>query len=65
MIYVQIRLECQTLYWSATWPKEVEQLVRQLLYNPYKVVIGSSELKPNHSIHQHVDIMTENQKYSK
>uniref|UniRef100_A0A251TAU5 Putative DEAD/DEAH box helicase domain, P-loop containing nucleoside triphosphate hydrolase n=1 Tax=Helianthus annuus TaxID=4232 RepID=A0A251TAU5_HELAN len=52
-------------HWSATWPKKVEQLARQLLSNPYKVVIGSSELKANHSIHQHVDIMTENQKYSK
>ncbi|KAJ0959640.1 putative RNA helicase [Helianthus annuus] len=60
-----IRPDRQTLYWSATWPKEVEQLARQLLYNPYKVVIGSSELKANHSIHQHVDIMTENQKYNK
>ncbi|KAJ0959544.1 putative RNA helicase [Helianthus annuus] len=64
-IVSQIRPDRQTLYWSATWPKEVEQLARQLLYNPYKVVIGSSELKANHSIHQHVDIMTENQKYNK
>ncbi|XP_035845338.1 probable glutathione S-transferase DHAR2, chloroplastic [Helianthus annuus] len=61
-IYMKIGPDHQTLYWSATWPKEVEQLARQLLYNPCKVVIGSSELKANHSIHQHVDIMTENQK---
>lgn len=33
----QIRPDRQTLYWSATWPKEVEQLARQFLYNPYKV----------------------------
>ncbi|KAK1436887.1 hypothetical protein QVD17_02671 [Tagetes erecta] len=64
-IVSQIRPDRQTLYWSATWPKEVEHLARQLLYNPYKVVIGSSDLKANHSIHQHVDIMTENQKYNK
>ncbi|KAL8226197.1 hypothetical protein R6Q57_018754 [Mikania cordata] len=30
-----------------------------------QVVIGSSELKANHSIHQHVDIVTESQKYNK
>ncbi|KAD6118643.1 hypothetical protein R6Q59_024849 [Mikania micrantha] len=64
-IISQIRPDRQTLYWSATWPKEVEQLARQLLYNPYKVVIGSSDLKANHSIHQHVDIVTESQKYNK
>ena len=34
---MQIRPDRQTLYWSATWPKEVEQLARQFLYNPYKV----------------------------
>nr|KAJ0204476.1 hypothetical protein LSAT_V11C500258290 [Lactuca sativa] len=60
-----IRLDCQTLYWSATWPKEVEQLARQFLYNPYKVVIGSQDIKANHSVQQHVHIVTENQKYNK
>lgn len=64
-IVSQIRPDRQTLYWSATWPKEVELLARQFLYNPYKVVIGSQDLKANHSIHQHVDIVTENQKYNK
>lgn len=40
MVYdIQIRPDRQTLYWSATWPKEVEQLARQFLYNPYKVKI--------------------------
>ena len=33
----QIRPDRQTLYWSATWPKEVEILARQFLHNPYKV----------------------------
>jgi ATP-dependent RNA helicase DDX5/DBP2 len=36
-IVSQIRPDRQTLYWSATWPKEVEQLARSFLYNPYKV----------------------------
>ncbi|KAL4625730.1 hypothetical protein ACB092_05G046500 [Castanea dentata] len=61
----EIRPDRQTLYWSATWPKEVEQLARQFLYNPYKVIIGSQDLKANHAIHQHVDIVSENQKYNK
>ncbi|KAJ3694098.1 hypothetical protein LUZ60_009578 [Juncus effusus] len=61
----QIRPDRQTLLWSATWPKEVEQLARQLLYNPYKVIIGSEDLKANHAIRQHVEIMSESQKYSK
>ncbi|KAM3747370.1 hypothetical protein ACB098_05G030000 [Castanea mollissima] len=61
----QIRPDRQTLYWSATWPKEVEQLDRQFLYNPYKVIIGSQDLKANHAIRQHVDIVFENQKYNK
>eukprot|EP00268_Persea_americana_P021922 TRINITY_DN2180_c0_g1_i10.p1 TRINITY_DN2180_c0_g1~~TRINITY_DN2180_c0_g1_i10.p1 ORF type:complete len:506 (-),score=78.75 TRINITY_DN2180_c0_g1_i10:498-2015(-) len=64
-IISQIRPDRQTLYWSATWPKEVEELARRFLYNPYKVVIGSIDLKANHAIRQHVDIVSENQKYNK
>ncbi|KAL4194708.1 hypothetical protein AMTRI_Chr05g69870 [Amborella trichopoda] len=64
-IVSQIRPDRQTLYWSATWPKEVEQLARQFLYNAYKVVIGSIDLKANHAIRQHVEIVSENQKYNK
>lgn len=64
-IVSQIRPDRQTLLWSATWPKEVEQLARQFLYNPYKVIIGSSDLKANHAIRQIVDIVSENQKYKK
>jgi ATP-dependent RNA helicase DDX5/DBP2 len=36
-IVSHIRPDRQTLYWSATWPKEVEQLSKKFLYNPYKV----------------------------
>ncbi|XP_031472761.1 DEAD-box ATP-dependent RNA helicase 20 [Nymphaea colorata] len=64
-IISQIRPDRQTLYWSATWPKEVEQLARQFLYNAYKVVIGSIDLKANHAIRQHVEIVSESQKYNK
>ncbi|XP_057457657.1 DEAD-box ATP-dependent RNA helicase 20 [Lotus japonicus] len=64
-IVSQIRPDRQTLYWSATWPKEVEQLARKFLYDPYKVIIGSEDLKANHAIKQYVDIVPEKQKYDK
>lgn len=64
-LHLQIRPDRQTLYWSATWPKEVEQLAKQFLYNPYKVIIGSKELKANHAIRQIVETVTENEKYKK
>lgn len=64
-IISQIRPDRQTLYWSATWPKEVEHLAKQFLFNPYKVVIGSSDLKANHAIRQLVDVVSESQKYNK
>ncbi|GJS32337.1 hypothetical protein Tco_0530719, partial [Tanacetum coccineum] len=58
-----IRPDRQILYWSATWPKDVESLARQFLRNPYKVtnmhpfqtlqvIIGSPVLKVNQSINQ-------------
>ncbi|KAG6501608.1 hypothetical protein ZIOFF_041491 [Zingiber officinale] len=53
-IVSQILPDRQTLYWSATWPKEVEQLAMQFLFNPYKVIVGSIDLKANLAIHQQV-----------
>lgn len=64
-IVAQIRPDRQTLYWSATWPREVEKLARQFLRNPYKVIIGSAELKANQSINQIVEIMTDMEKYNR
>ncbi|GLJ36565.1 hypothetical protein SUGI_0734970 [Cryptomeria japonica] len=62
-IVSQIRPDRQTLLWSATWPREVEQLARQFLHNPYKVIIGSPDLKANHSIGQIVEVVSEYEKY--
>ncbi|PIN21205.1 ATP-dependent RNA helicase [Handroanthus impetiginosus] len=64
-IVSQIRPDRQTLYWSATWPREVETLARQFLRNPYKVVIGSPDLRANQSIHQVVEVMTDLEKYNR
>ncbi|XP_022987231.1 DEAD-box ATP-dependent RNA helicase 20-like [Cucurbita maxima] len=62
-IVSQIRPDRQTLYWSATWPREVEKLARQFLHNAYKVIIGSSDLKANQSINQVVEVLPEAEKY--
>ncbi|KAI8529077.1 hypothetical protein RHMOL_Rhmol12G0197600 [Rhododendron molle] len=64
-IISQIRPDRQTLYWSATWPKEVETLARQFLRNPYKVIIGSPHLKANQSINQVIEVVTEMEKYNR
>ncbi|XVE50967.1 hypothetical protein DITRI_Ditri01bG0205000 [Diplodiscus trichospermus] len=62
---IKIRPDRQTLYWSATWPREVESLARQFLCNPYKVIIGSPDLKANHSIKQVIEVITELEKYNR
>lgn len=64
-ILTQIRPDRQTLLWSATWPREVEALARQFLSNPYKVIIGSTDLKANQSISQIVEVIKESEKYSR
>ena len=48
----QIRPDRQTLLWSATWPKEVQVIAQDFQRTPYKVIIGSQELKANHNITQ-------------
>ena len=64
-IVAQIRPDRQTLLWSATWPKEIEGLASEFLSNPYKVIIGSADLKANHRITQVFDFPQEHEKYHK
>ena len=59
----QIRPDRQTLLWSATWPKEIQDLAREFLQNPYQVLIGSPDLKANHRIAQHFDFSPDHEKY--
>ena len=53
------------MLWSATWPKEVEAIAADFLKDPYRVVIGSTELKANHRIAQQFIFLQENEKYSR
>eukprot|EP01023_Acetabularia_acetabulum_P061841 TRINITY_DN7524_c0_g1_i2.p1 TRINITY_DN7524_c0_g1~~TRINITY_DN7524_c0_g1_i2.p1 ORF type:complete len:624 (-),score=110.05 TRINITY_DN7524_c0_g1_i2:926-2668(-) len=61
----QIRPDRQTLLWSATWPKDVQAIADDFLKHPYKVIVGSTDLKANHNISQTVFIIEDNDKYSK
>ena len=54
----QIRPDRQTLLWSASWPKEVQRLARDLCREaPVHINVGSLELKASHSITQHVEVL--------
>ncbi|CAI5756008.1 unnamed protein product [Candida verbasci] len=55
----QIRPDRQTLMWSATWPKEVQNLTRDYLNDPIQVTIGSLELAASHTITQLVEVVNE------
>ncbi|ORX78006.1 p68 RNA helicase [Anaeromyces robustus] len=61
----QIRPDRQTLMWSATWPKEVQQLARDYLQDYIQVNIGSLNLSANHNVKQVIEICDESEKRSK
>ena len=61
----QIRPDRQTLMWSATWPKEVEALARDYQHDFIQVNIGSLDLSASHNITQIVDIVSEQEKFTK
>lgn len=61
----QIRPDRQTLMFSATWPREVQNLARDFLQNGYQVNIGSHELAANHNVTQIVEMMTDFDKRNK
>ncbi|KAJ2777760.1 ATP-dependent RNA helicase dbp2, partial [Coemansia javaensis] len=58
----QIRPDRQTLMWSATWPKEVQQLARDFLKDYIQVNIGSLDLAASHHIKQIVEVIPEHDK---
>lgn len=64
-IVSQIRPDRQTLMWSATWPREVQNLARDFLCDPYQVTVGSLELRANIMIRQIVEVVTDYEKYGR
>ena len=61
-----IRSDRQTLMWSATWPKEVQSLARDLCREePVHINIGSTELTASHNIKQTVEVVKQYEKPEK
>jgi len=58
-IVSQIRPDRQTLLWSATWPREVQNLARDFLCDPIQVNIGSLKLQANPNVTQEVVVVDE------
>mmetsp|Transcript_8975 Transcript_8975/g.13368 ORF Transcript_8975/g.13368 Transcript_8975/m.13368 type:complete len:290 (-) Transcript_8975:102-971(-) len=56
-IVSQIRPDRQTLMWSATWPKEVQQLSKDFLHDAYQVHVGSMDLRANIMIKQFIEVL--------
>ena len=61
-IVSQIRPDRQTLLWSATWPKAVQQLARDFARDPIQVYVGSMDIKASHHIVQQIEFVEEHAK---
>merc|ERR1719235_753828 len=62
-IVSQIRPDRQTLMWSATWPKEVKSLARDICKeDPVHINVGSLDLRTAHTIRQYVEVVQEQDK---
>ncbi len=59
----QIRPDRQVLMWSATWPKEVQNLARDYLHEFYQVTVGSLDLSGNKDVTQTINVCTDSDKY--
>jgi ATP-dependent RNA helicase DDX5/DBP2 len=65
-IISQIRPDRQTLFWSATWPREVQALALDFCKeNPIHIVIGESDLAVNSNIKQNVEVIDDHMKESR
>ncbi|KAL3319175.1 hypothetical protein Ciccas_002165 [Cichlidogyrus casuarinus] len=61
-IIEQIRPDRQTLMWSATWPREVQEMAHEFLSDYIQVTIGSTELQANPNIRQVVEVCRQEDK---
>merc|ERR550514_542434 len=62
-IVSQVRPDRQTLMWSATWPREVQRLARDLCREaPVHINIGSLDLRTAHTIRQYVEVVQDHDK---
>ena len=52
----------QTLMWSATWPKEVQQLAEEFLKDQIMINVGALQIHANHNILQIIDVCQESEK---
>jgi len=59
----QIRPDRQVLFWSATWPREVQNLAMDYLSEFYQVTVGSLELTGNKDVTQTIEVCTDLDKY--
>eukprot|EP00978_Attheya_sp_CCMP212_P025632 scaffold82814_cov52-Attheya_sp.AAC.4 len=59
----QIRPDRQVLMWSATWPKEVQNLARDYLQDFYQVTVGSLDLTGNKDVTQVIEVCADQDKY--
>jgi len=64
-IIQMIRPDRQTLMWSATWPREVQQLANDFQKDVVMINIGSMDLSANHNILQIVDVCQQYEKEKK
>merc|ERR1712072_708453 len=54
----QCRPDRQTLMWSATWPRDVQKLARDLCReNPVHINVGSLDIRTAHTIRQYVEVV--------
>merc|ERR1719433_1245574 len=48
----QVRPDRQCLMWSATWPKEIQEIANRFMTDPIRVQIGTTDLHANSDISQ-------------
>jgi len=64
-IHSQIRPDRQTLFWSATWPIEVQSIASRFTKNPVKIVVGNGKLTANKDVEQIVEITSRDDRWSR
>ena len=57
-----VRPDRQTLFWTATWPQQIQDVAQEFVRNPVKIVVGNVEVHAAASVQQCIRVCKEGEK---
>ncbi|KAL7717656.1 RNA helicase [Entamoeba marina] len=61
----QIRPDRQTVMWTATWPKDIQNFAMGFMFRPLQINVGNPDLHANENVKQVIEVCSESERYGR